>query len=80
MVKVRLKRVKHGPYFNAHQMDEHFVNVSVPKMPKKGKPVIFYFDNPYEDLWMTTTVVSIIRRKRLTIFNTINSRYHIKKV
>ena len=83
MIKVRLKRVKHGSYSYGYTLDEHFVSGSVTEMPKKGKPVIFHFDklgNGDGPVWWTTTeVVSVIRGKRLTIFNTKNSWYHIKK-
>ncbi|KKK95976.1 hypothetical protein LCGC14_2667380, partial [marine sediment metagenome] len=41
MIKVRLKRVKHGSYFYGCTLDEHFVSGGVTEMPKKGKPVIF---------------------------------------
>ena len=77
MIKVRLKRVKHGSYFYGCTLDEHFVSGGVTEMPKKGKPVIFR--SAGNGGWTTTEVVSVIRGKRLTIFNTKNSRYHIKK-
>lgn len=82
MIKVRLKRIKHGAYFHSYSLDNHFVNGSVPKMPKKGEHVTFCFNEfgTFNEGWLTTTrVVSVTCGKKLIIFNTRNSRYHMKK-
>lgn len=79
MIKVRLKRTGRGIYVDSYNLDKHFMNGSVVRMPKKGEHVMFYFSHLDEGWWMTTRIISIVRRKGLIIFNTKNSRYHMKK-
>ena len=76
--KIRVKRIQHRGCHSS-VVDKGFVNVLMGGIPKKGFAAYFIFRGISDGVWITTKVTSVSHKKGLIIFETLNSRYHIRQ-
>lgn len=77
-MKIRVKRIKRGKYYESNLLDVQFRNGTIPHIPKIGESMVVQFDRLGWGSWHTTPVVSREATKTVVVLKTKNSTYHLK--
>lgn len=79
MIKVQLRRIKTGEEHVPTRLDNEFVKGVIPRMPKVGEGIIFYYTRMDEGWWRTTPIREIVKRGQQMDLLTLNSIYTLVK-
>lgn len=80
MIPIQMCRMKtKSKHSFPYGIEERFVDGTLPKRPKLGEQILFYYDKLGKGWIQTSPVKEIIPGPDVTIYRTENSEYHVKE-